>query len=210
MHIELLWVIPIISFAIFLFIVAYQVQKTAERRSKTSILSKEVALFNAGQEIPKVVQAEHNDDRLKELEKAINMVVDVLGRQQKAAPEPGMTSDAVPNAETSNEVNELKEKLRTVFKEYDILLSENYTLRAKVKQLAKQIKGSKTEPESLDDSSDSIPAEATDTSKSSMHLYDDTRLINLAKEEAVERSKLLDHSQSETNGLSAKAEPGNT
>jgi HAMP domain-containing protein len=186
MHIEFLWVIPIISLAVFFFIVAYQIQKSAERRSKTSILSKEVALFNAGQEVPKLVNSGRTDDRLQELEKAINQVAEVLSRQMPA-PESGITAtDAPANPAAANEVNELKEKLRTVFREYDIILSENYTLRAKVKQLSKQIKEPEAPSDPIESHVDSILTGASDKPKSSVSLYDDTRLINLAKMEANE------------------------
>jgi|WetSurMetagenome_2_1015567.scaffolds.fasta_scaffold70943_1 hypothetical protein len=187
MHIEFLWVIPIISLAVFFFIVAYQIQKSAERRSKTSILSKEVALFNAGQEVPKLVNIGHTDDRLQELEKAINQVAEVLSRQQMPASESGTTTtDVLADSPAANEVNELKEKLRTVFREYDIILSENYTLRAKVKQLSKQVKEPEVPTNPVEPRVDSILTGASDKPKASVSLYDDTRLINLAKMEANE------------------------
>jgi regulator of replication initiation timing len=190
MHIELLWVIPIISFAVFLFIVAYQSQKSAERRFRTSILSKEVALYNAGHEPPHLAAIERNDERLRELEKTMNLLIDVVGHPRKPVPESDTsnTPESDSAAASSNEVNELKEKLRTVFKEYDILLSENYTLRAKVKQLSKQKKDAVTRDESSESnqpaSTGGAPADVPEQSKSSLHLYDDTRLINLSKLEA--------------------------
>jgi hypothetical protein len=195
MHIEFLWVIPIISVAVFFFIVAYQIQKSAERRSKTSILSTEVALFNAGQEVPKLVNAGRTDDRLLDLEKAINLVAEVMSHQQKPSPESGApATDAPANPAAESEVNELKEKLRTVFREYDIILSENYTLRAKVKQLSKQVK--EPEPEASSDPVeprvDSILTGASEKPKSSMSLYDDTRLINLARADAGDSSGSLE------------------
>ncbi|MBN1128347.1 MAG: hypothetical protein JXA71_05140 [Chitinispirillaceae bacterium] len=183
MHIELLWVIPIISFAVFLFIVAYQAQKSADRRSKTSVLSKEVALFNAGQELPGgVARTERNFDRLQELEKAINLVTEVLSCQGHQAQEPS-SGAAGTQAPGSDDVNELKEKLRSVFKEYDIILSENYTLRAKVKQLSRHIKEKEAPVETPESPRDPVPTAAEPepvTSRSATNLYDDTRLISLA------------------------------
>ena len=178
MHIELLWIIPIISFAVFLFIVAYQAQKSAERKSKTAVLSTEVALFNAGQEVPALSKNERNFDRLQELEKAINLVTEVLSRQARETPS-GTAGTQTPD---SDDVNELKEKLRSVFKEYDIILSENYTLRAKVKQLSRLIKEKKESSEVAEPSQNPPPTEARDSgapSGNAMNLYDDTRLINL-------------------------------
>jgi regulator of replication initiation timing len=178
MHIELLWIIPIISFAIFLFIVAYQAQKAAERKSKTAVLSTEVALFNAGQEVPGVSKNERNFDRLQDLEKAINLVTEVLSRQARETPS-GTADTQNPG---SDDVNELKEKLRSVFKEYDIILSENYTLRAKVKQLSRLIKEKEEPSEVPEFPQNPLTTEARDggaPSGNAMHLYDDTRLINL-------------------------------
>jgi cell division protein FtsB len=171
MHIELLWLIPITSFAVFLFIVAYYAQKSAERRNKNGELAKQVALFNAGQEVLKPQAAEQHDDRLKELEKAINLVAEMVVHHQRV-PEPQTDSSA-----SASEIDELKTKLRTVFKEYDIILSENYTLKAKVKQLSKQLK-------ELQDGSSEATELAVESiekkSQSTMNMYDDTRLINLA------------------------------
>jgi hypothetical protein len=180
MHIELLWVIPIISFAVFLFIVTYNAQKSAERRSKTGALFREVALFNSGQELPGVARAERNLDRLQDLEKAINLVTEVLARQGRSAQEPPVDPAGNSPVPGSGEVNELKEKLRSVFKEYDIIISENYTLRAKVKQLSKLIKEQESPVAASDPPQDRLQSGTPASPKSTAHLYDDTRLINLA------------------------------
>jgi small-conductance mechanosensitive channel len=200
MHIEFLWVIPIISLAVFFFIVAYQFQKSADRRSKTSILSKEVALFNAGQEIPTHVNAQRTDDRLAELEKAINLVAEVLARQQQSAPAESETAaaDASAHSAAVDEINELKEKLRTVFREYDIILSENYSLRARVKQLSKQVKEPEETTEPAESRVDSILSGTSDEQKSSMAVYDDTRLINLARADAGDSSELFESKTDQT------------
>ncbi|MBN2038240.1 MAG: hypothetical protein JW768_15975 [Chitinispirillaceae bacterium] len=185
MHIELLWLIPITSFAVFLFIVAYYAQKSAERRNKSSELSKEVALFNAGQEVPKPRAAEQHDDRLKELEKAINLVAEMVVHHQRV-PEPHTDTSS-----SASEIDELKTKLRTVFKEYDIILSENYTLRAKVKQLSKQLKELQ---DGVSETPDPAVEDGEKKSPSPMHMYDDTRLISLAGMKSDDISETKDAS----------------
>ena len=190
MHIELLWLVPVISFAAFLFIVAYYAQKSAERRSKSSELHNEVARFNAGQDVQKLVRAERSDDRLQELEKAINMVAEVLARQQRSLQDLHMNKEENPQ---EHEINDLKEKLRSVFKEYDIVLSENYALRAKLKQLTRQ----KQEPEAPAPASapaavDSFLTSTVSAPKVNPSMYDDTRLINLASMDADDMSESSD------------------
>ena len=82
--------------------------------------------------------------------------------------------------------------MRTVFREYDIILSENYSLRAKVKQLSKQVKEPEENTEPAESRVDSILAGASDKPKSSMAVYDDTRLINLAKSDTGDSSELFE------------------
>lgn len=185
MRIELLWLIPVISFAFFIFLVIRFVQKGLERRSKERAMQNEVALFNAGHDVQKLVRAERNDERLHELEKAINMVAEVLARQQRS-----LQDIHQENNPKESEINELKEKLRTVFKEYDIVLSENYALRARVKQLTGERQSAPAaEPAASIDSYLTTP---TPPRRKNLAQYDDTRLINLATMDADDMSESSD------------------
>ena len=189
MHIELLWLIPVFAFAGFLFFIAFHVQRKSELQFRGADLSKEVALFNAGQGISgrKTVQGNH-DERLRELEKAINVLSTELStertRQEKKieAGEPGGKS----------EIDELKEKLRTVFKEYDIVLSENYALRAKVKQIMKNNHLDDTRDEAPEASMDSFLTNAPSQGKPNLHLYGDTRLMKIIELEPDEEETNID------------------
>jgi archaellum component FlaC len=183
MHIELLWLIPVFAFAGFLFFIAFYVQRRDELQSKGSDLSKEVALFNAGQSVHGRKEAQGNhDERLRELEKAINVLSTSLStecnkqEQNKENRETGGTS----------EVDELKEKLRTVFREYDIVLSENYALRAKVKQIMKKAQLDDIKPEEERPSMDSFLTRTTPQAKPDLHLYGDTRLMKIIELEPDE------------------------
>jgi hypothetical protein len=175
MHIELLWLVPVIAFAAFLFFLALYAQRRAETRTSSGDLSREVELFNSGSGQQKLVTAKSTDDRLHEMEKMINRVAEVVANQQHPLHE--FRKGIHPS---EGETIELREKLRTVFGEYDIVLSENYTLRAKVKQLTGQIKDLEADGGSLPKADSILTNTATAASKPSLHLYEDTRLINLA------------------------------
>lgn len=187
MHIELLWLIPVFAFAGFLFFIAIYIQRKDELQSKGIDLSKEVALFNAGQNVHGRggVQRNH-DERLRELEKAINVLSSSLStertkqEQQKETGETGRTS----------EIDELKEKLRTVFREYDIVLSENYALRAKVKQIMKKAQLDDTKAEEDTQSMDSFLTRTAPPSKPGLHLYGDTRLMKIIELEPDEEDTI--------------------
>jgi hypothetical protein len=188
MHIELLWLIPVFSFAGFLFSIALYVQRKSDLQYRERDLSKEVALFNAGQSVhaKKAVTSNH-DDRLHELEKAINTLSTSLSTErtrQKEASEPVGTG----------EIDELKEKLRTVFREYDIVLSENYSLRAKVKQIMKRHKLDDRK-EDLTPPMDSFLTRTVPQQKNNLHLYGDTRIMKVIKLESDEEETQIKDSQ---------------
>jgi hypothetical protein len=177
--------IPVIAFAGFLFAIAYYAQRSAERRARERNLSKEVALFNAGSgTIPERPAAgKSTEERLHEMEKTINYVAESIQGRRGPVNEFRKESDVSPG-----EINELKEKLRTVFKEYDIMVSENYALRAKVKQLTRQLEHHTDANGTVAAASDPVPAGSVSGSKPALHLYDDTRLINLANPDHEEPS----------------------
>jgi hypothetical protein len=184
MHIELLWLVPIIAFMAFLFFAGLYLQRRNEYRTKGGDLSREVDLFNSGHGQHMLVKAKSADDRLHEMEKIINFVAEAVAHQRQPFREVQNENESSITA-TGNEARELREKLRTVFREYDIILSENYTLRAKIKQLAKQFqKGEGLVPPISGGAPafDSILTGRKPASnpKPNLKLYDDTRLINLA------------------------------
>jgi hypothetical protein len=124
---------------------------------------------------------EQASDRLAQLERAISSVTDSLSAQQRAIEQFHRDSSG-----QSVEVNELKNKLRELYKEYDIILSENYSLRAKVKKLQHLPDDPSFVP--ADDEKVIVPAApvkaAADlpppiSSKVDMKLYEDTRTLNL-------------------------------
>lgn len=191
MHIELLWLIPVIAIAIFGFFIALSVQRRAEYRARGSDLSREVEMFNAGRGQQKLVTAKSADERLHEMEKTINFVAEAVVNQQRLL-RGFQKGNASSPADSADEAGELREKLRSVFKEYDIILSENYTLRAKIKQLMQPTAAQEQAPSAVEASAlDSILTSRTRgrSSRPTLHLYDDTRLINLAEMDGDDMSE---------------------
>jgi hypothetical protein len=189
MHIELLWLIPVVAFAGFLFFIAYYAQRRAEIRSREGDLSKEVALFNVGHDIHGHNEKQDNhNQRLRELEKAINMLAaSIPTRQEDRQPEQKETKAAGG----TSEIDDLKEKLRTVFREYDIVLSENYSLRARVKQLMKQTLPGDAKTGAENASMDSFLTRTVHPAKPDLHLYGDTRLMKIIESGPDEDEPLL-------------------
>jgi len=172
MHIELLWIVPILALALFGFFMALYFQRRMGNPARTADLHHEVDLFNAGQGQQKLVTAKSADERLHEMEKMINFVAEAVAGERRPFQDVRRGNEA-----PANEAGELREKLRSVFKEYDIILSENFTLRAKVKQLVGRIQelenaGPGTPPV------DSVLTRHAAAPKPAMRLYEDTRLIS--------------------------------
>jgi len=187
MHIELLWLIPIIAFTVFVFFIALYIQRRVDFRAGRGDLSREVDLFNAGHGQQKLVTAKSADDRLQEMEKMINFVAEAVANQHRPFQEVHKET-AAGAAASMGETRELREKLRSVFREYDIILSENYTLRAKIKQLMKRLQEQDTaaggtasaEAGEMPVFDSILTGSAASPKKPPLHLYDDTRFINLA------------------------------
>jgi septal ring factor EnvC (AmiA/AmiB activator) len=183
---QLLFIIPVVALVFFFFLIQFFAQKREEQTD----LSKEVALFNTGTQQVKPAGAEQGIDRLNQLEKAISSVTDSLSAQQRA-----IEQFHKENTTHNGEVNELKSKLRELYKEYDIILSENYSLRAKVKKLQhtdKSEQGTDEEVTVLQPQHQIQTPPPSLMSKVDMKLYEDTRTLNLAYLDDVSEVDLSD------------------
>lgn len=175
-QIEILWLIPVIALVVFIFIIQFLAQK----REK-SAMSQEVARFNTGTLPNAQVPLNYGPDRLSQLEQAISSITDSLTVQQQT-----LNQVSKGSAGYSNEINDLKGKLRELYKEYDIVLSENYSLRAKVKKLEADAHPQGEGSDMTPDISRIPPTAHRDdidmllASKIDMKLYEDTRTLNLA------------------------------
>ncbi len=172
MHIELLWIIPAVSFAIFIFLVIY----FAQIKSAPTQLKQEVNKFNNGFN-NQTYELKNPDNRLEKLERSITVVTDSITNQQKV-----IDRFKRENKNYNCEINELKDKLRELYKEYDIILSENYSLRAKMKKMMEK---SSRENNLFDIPHVSVPSynveesENLKATKINLKLYEDTRLLNI-------------------------------
>jgi chromosome segregation ATPase len=174
MHIELLWIIPILAFASFIFLIIFLVQKKNPR----SDLTREVTLFNNGIQVNGSKYSDP-DNRLEELERSISVVTQSISNQEKV-----IDRFKRENVEYNSEIKDLKDKLRELYKEYDIVLSENYSLRAKVKKMIEdktvENKGGNTINNELPPLPKNIEKfERKGAAKVNLKLYEDTRLLNV-------------------------------
>jgi hypothetical protein len=134
MSIELLYIVPIIALVAFTFIISFFAQKRSAEQERDQKLTKEVQQFNEG----KLITTQRStDERLDDFERTVTSINKALFNQQKV-----IEKFQQENSTYNGEIDNLKKKLREMHKEYDIVVSENYSLRAKFNTLAK-----KTEPE---------------------------------------------------------------
>ncbi len=172
MSIELLWIIPIVAFSFFFFLLIYNVTKNQDNPYKD--LSREVARFNTGMHNPVQPLQITSEKRLDELEKAILSVNESIANQQRK-----MDQANLENSSHNSEIEELRKKLHELQKEYDIVASENYSLRAKVKYLLEN-NASATE-QKTDLTVFQTPPSQNSKGKINLKLYEDTRLMSLSQ-----------------------------
>lgn len=162
--IELLWIIPVLAFGSFIFLVTYLFRK----KSDSAKLTREVDGYNNGSWTP--VQRTGNPDlRLGEMESAITLVTRSLASQQEM-----IDKFQKENNNYTGEIDGLKKNLRELQKEYDIVLSENYSLRAKVKKLIEHPDAAENRSQSGRDSL-SISGKSA---RPDLAMYEDTKLLS--------------------------------
>lgn len=178
MSIELLWIIPIVAFSFSIFLIVYNISKKQDNPYKE--LSREVARFNYGMEQPVQLHITP-EQRLDELEKAINSVNESIASQKQ------MMEKVKENTSANGEIENLKSKLAELQKEYDIVISENYSLRAKVKYLMESNETSDDQTIRFKNTS-----AQTGNGKINLKLYEDTRLVSLSQIEELENRDKAD------------------
>jgi hypothetical protein len=130
MSIELLYIIPIIALVVFSFSISFFAQKRSAALEHGKQLATEVRQFNDGKFI---TQEKTTETRLDEFEHTISSINKALSNQQKV-----IEKFQEENVTYNHEIDMLKKKLRELHKEHDIVVSENYSLRAKFNSLAKK------------------------------------------------------------------------
>lgn len=164
--VSLLWILPIMAFGSFLFLVAW----LAEHRSSENRQAEDSA--NADRD-GLAHDADPATQRLGEIEGKIGTLATALQSQQKSVEQVQRE-----NLAYMTEVSTLKRKLDELQEEYDLLSSENFTLRAQVKKLRSELK-------------EAVGADGHDDAATvDRKLYDDTRLLKTAEvEEQVRRAE---------------------
>ncbi len=163
MPIEILYIIPVLAIAIFVVFLLYHIQKKPQMPPPGLYPEKKRfgdTRFLAAQK--------STEQRLSEFESTISSINKALTDQQAV-----IGKYQTENSTYNDEIEKLRSKLRDLHKEYDIVISENYSLRAKVKSI--QSKAAAATPE--------VPSQPAGTSygkehiEMNMNLYEDTRLF---------------------------------
>jgi len=131
MSIELLYIIPIIALVIFTFAISLFSQKRSATLESNKNLAAQVQQFNDGKFIP---AGKPDQGKLDEFEHTISSINSALTNQQKA-----IEKYHQENNSYNLEISRLKTQLLELHKEYDIVVSENFSLRAKYNNLAKKL-----------------------------------------------------------------------
>jgi len=161
MPIEVLYIVPILALAFL----AYRLVLAAQKRSET---------VGVPGGVPHGTMPRSTEDRLNEYERTIAQINSTLAAQQKT-----IERSREQNSTSSSEIEKLTASLRELHKEYDIVISENYSLRAKVKSLQKRIDDPAPPQESAGVSAEREPGPAMtrENIEMNMSLYDDTKVF---------------------------------
>jgi hypothetical protein len=130
MSIELLYIIPAVALSLLVLINIIMLQRKAAQRAPDQHLHKEVEEFNTGRVAMDVKDRQIPEARLGEIERTVTLVSQALSSQHKL-----IEGFQGSNAGHTAEIDALKSRLREMQREYDIILSENYSLRAKIRKL---------------------------------------------------------------------------
>jgi regulator of replication initiation timing len=167
MPIELLYIIPIVALALFVLVF---IQRKADGAGEQPVA------FPGKKPLgdTKFLAAQRStEERLSEFESMISSINKAINDQQAV-----IGKYQTENTTYNEETEKLRSKLRELHKEYDIVISENYSLRAKVKSLQKREESGSLENGRSKDSPATAQAPAVhEHSEMNMNLYEDTRLF---------------------------------
>jgi|WetSurMetagenome_2_1015567.scaffolds.fasta_scaffold00025_63 septal ring factor EnvC (AmiA/AmiB activator) len=166
MPIEILYIIPILAIAFL----AYRIVLAAQKRSEAGVAHGSTEASDA--EIRQTSRS--TEERLNEYERTITKINSTLSTQQKV-----IEKFQAENTSCADEIEKLNSQLRELHKEYDIVISENFSLRAKVKSLQRKLDDAPLAFDISPHASSSAPVpSAEEAMEMNMNLYDDTRLFN--------------------------------
>jgi regulator of replication initiation timing len=167
MPIELLYIIPIVALALFVLFFLQGMMKENGAQSQAPPSKKPLG-------DTKFLEAQKStEERLSEFESTITSINKALNDQQAV-----IGKYQTENSTYNEETEKLRSKMRDLHKEYDIVISENYSLRAKVKSLQKKAASAEQEAYRPADAPADAPLPAArEHSEMNMNLYEDTRLF---------------------------------
>lgn len=129
MAIELLWIVPVVAIGLGFLLIALFLQKKDEQTSSVPEAG------GGTRERPVRGERETSDNRrISDIERQIERL-----RQELSNQEEKVERFEQENTVYCAEINDLRSKLQGIHKEYDIVVSENFSLRARVKKLKKQL-----------------------------------------------------------------------
>lgn len=167
MPIELLYIVPILALAVLAFRLVFLAQKRAE----ASVASGASDARQSDSGAPPAQRS--TEDRLNEYERTIAQINKALSSQQEI-----IQKSREENSSSTRDIEKLNAKLRELHKEYDIVISENYSLRAKVKSMENRVHN---EQGRLGDSMEQTASPRADAARESMEmnmsLYEDTKVF---------------------------------
>jgi septal ring factor EnvC (AmiA/AmiB activator) len=167
MHIELLYIIPIVALALFVLVF---LQKKGEGTGAPPSATKGKKPLG---DTKFLAAQKSTEERLSEFESMISSINKAINDQQSV-----IGKYQTESTTYNEEIEKLRSKLRELHKEYDIVISENYSLRAKVKSLQKREESVSREPLREKDNQAEAPAPTVhEHSDMNMNLYEDTRLF---------------------------------
>jgi len=176
--------------------ISYQ-RHQRQNHSEGSLLKREVERYNNGK-TGFIARKSVANQRVEEIEKTVKMVSEALSEQQKI-----IQGFKGKDYDYESELSNLKTRLMSLEREYDIVLSENYSLRARVRSLLEENKetgnptfkpkSAYTFVEKKNDKAESSVQESTQRGSKSDEtlkkeklnklLYDDTRTFQLVDSE---------------------------
>ncbi|MCX7727293.1 MAG: hypothetical protein N2053_10650 [Chitinispirillaceae bacterium] len=163
-NVELLWLIPVVAVGFFVFILQLVLTKKREEKENTSHSLK------SDKKESIVIE-----ERIKQLENSIANINKAISDQEKL-----IEKFEKENMGYYKEINELRSKLKEMYKEYELIVSENYSLKAKIKKLQEQAQAQNREESISYDIEEIDKKEEYPVCKIDPRLYEDTRTLNLS------------------------------
>ncbi len=176
MSIELLYIVPILALAVLVFLLVFNAQKRADSGAAAEPAAAGAPAGKRQGDTAFLAARRSTEERLNEYERTIAQINTSLSKQQRI-----IEKFQLENTSYNGEIEKLNSKLREIHKEYDIVISENYSLRAKVKSLQKKAEAAPPIAGTADAAAPSFAAQDRASGKEhvemNMNLYEDTRLF---------------------------------